>query len=564
MKLNPCRLRMPARQFLQVAVAILIALVIFPLALAQSVVPPADAKVKVDEIFAKFNKPDSPGCAVGVGIGPTTVLTAGYGMADLEHNVSITPTSVFEVGSVTKQFTAASILLLAQQGKLSLDDPVRRYIPELPDYGHPLTIRHLLNHTSGIRDWLVVVGVAGWPVSTRLYTQAFALDVITRQNALNYPPGDAYLYTNSGYTLLAIIAERVSGKSLPQFTHDEIFIPLGMTSTQWRDNFQRIVPNRTIAYTYKSDQKVFETLMPFSNVYGQGGILTTVEDLLKWNRNFTDMKVGGPELIAAQLEQGKLNNGTTIAYAAGLMRLQWRGVPEVSHSGSNAGYRAWLGRYPDQGLSVALLCNTESLNTTDLGHKVADVYLSGAIQPKPASPQPALDPAKLKAMTGMYRDVDEHEATVVDLKDGHLQQDGRRTLQPTSDGAFTVSETGPRVRFEEGKDGAIVRLKVFTQAGDIYTYERVEPAHPTAADLQQMVGTYVSDEAEVTYKAAVENGRLVLRRRPDTVIPLTPTYRDGFSSSLDSVRFIRDSTGRVSEMSIGSARMWDLRLRRIE
>jgi hypothetical protein len=246
------------------------------------------------------------------------------------------------------------------------------------------------------------------------------------------------------------------------------------------------------------------------------------------------------------------------------MRLQWRGVPEVSHGGSNAGYRAWLGRYPDQGLSIALLCNTDSLNVTDLGHKVADVYLAGAIKPKPASSEPPVDPAQLKAMTGMYRDVDDHETTVVDVKDGHLQLDGRRTLQSTSDGAFTVGETGPRVQFEAGKDGAITRLKMFTQAGDIFTYERVESAHPTAADLQQMVGTYVSDEAEVTYKAAVENRHLVLHRRPDTIIPLTPTYRDGFSSSLDSVRFIRDNSGHVVEMSIGSTRMYDLRLRRID
>jgi CubicO group peptidase (beta-lactamase class C family) len=161
------------------------------------------------------------------------------------------------------------------------------------------------------------VAVAGWPVSTRVYSQASVLEIIARQRSLNYPPGTAYMYTNSGYTLLAILVDRVGGKSFLQLTRDEIFTPLGMTSTQWRDNFQRIVPNRTIAYTYKTDQKIFETLMPFSNVYGPGGILTTVDDLLKWNRNFTETKIGGPELVAAQLERDKLNDGTTIAYAAG-------------------------------------------------------------------------------------------------------------------------------------------------------------------------------------------------------------------------------------------------------
>jgi CubicO group peptidase (beta-lactamase class C family) len=553
------------RQFLQVvATAVLFATATVSAASAQPVTPPADAKAQVDKIFARFNKPDSPGCAVGVGIGPTTVLTAAYGMADLEHNVPITPTSVFEVGSLTKQFTAAAVLLLAQQGKLSLDDPVRRYIPELPDYGQPLTIRHLIHHTSGLRDWLEVVGVAGWPVGTRLYTQAFVLDIASRQRALNYPPGAAYSYTNTGYTLLAILAERVSGKSLPQFTREEIFTPLGMTSTQWRDNFQRIVSNRTIAYTYNSGQKTFETLMPFSNVYGQGGILTTIDDLLKWNQNFTSAKVGGPAFLTAQLQQEKLNDGTPIAYAAGLDLFHWKGLPEVSHSGSNAGYRGWLARYPDQGLSIALLCNTDALNVAELGHEVADVYLASAIRSKPVPPETAADPAQLKAMTGMYRDIADVEAISVEWKDGHLQLDGRRILHPTSNGAFTAGDTGTVVRFEAGNNGAIARLKISSEVGQTYTYERVEPSHPAAADLQQMAGTYVSDEANVTYKAAFENGSLVLHRRPDATVSLTPTYRDAFRSSLGSVRFIRDSSGHVVEMSFATGRMWDLRLRRTD
>ena len=243
------------------------------------------------------------------------VLAAGYGMADLEHNVRITPDSVFEVGSVTKQFTATSVLLLAQKGKLSLDDPVRKYLPEVPDYGTPITIRQMLHHTSGLRDWGIVAGIGGWPRTTRVYTLAHLLDIVSRQRALNFPPGADYSYTNTGFNLASMIVARVSGQPYPKFTHDEIFVPLDMTSTQWRDDFQRIVPNRVIAYA--RDGGTTRMLMPLENVIGQGGMLSTVGDLLRWNRNFTSGKVGGKSLIDSLEERGKLNDGRTIAICHG-------------------------------------------------------------------------------------------------------------------------------------------------------------------------------------------------------------------------------------------------------
>jgi CubicO group peptidase (beta-lactamase class C family) len=495
-------------------------------AFGQSLVPPPDAKAKVDAIFVRYNSTAAPGCAVGASIGGETVLSAAYGMADLEHDVRLAPETVFEPGSVTKQFTAASVLLLAQQGKLSLDDPARKYIPELPDYGTPITIRHLLNHTSGLRDWGSVAAISGWPRTTRAYTHAHVLEIVARQHALNYPPGADYSYTNTGYNLAAILVGRVSGKPLPEFSRDAIFVPLGMSSTGWRDDFRRIVKNRAMAYTQSNG--AFLTDMPFENVHGNGGLLTTVGDLLRWNRNFTTMKVGGRALIDAQLQQGRLTDGRTIAYAAGLMVLDWRGIPEVSHSGSTAGYSAWLGRYPKQDLSVAVLCNVAT-NATQLGHAVADVYL-----PQHGSERVAAAPG---APTGLYRSQRDH--SVIAIQDGSA---GRANV---------------RQELEAGG-----RLCLVSEM-DRVCYEKVERANPTRAELETMTGDYVSDEAEVTLTVTVEGDRLVIHRRPDARFTIAPTYKDGFSSPLGSVRFLRDGSGKITEMSIGESRVWDLRLRRM-
>ena len=443
---------------------------VFPLVTAvvwaQGLIPPPDAAARVDDVFARFRTISTPGCAVGVSIDDKPVLTAAYGMADLEHDVPIRAETVFEAGSVSKQFTAMAVLLLAQQGKLSLEDNVRKYIPELPDYGTPITVRHLLNHTSGLRDWGSLEAIAGWPRTTREYTLDHVLEILSRQKSLNYTPGAEYSYTNSGYNLAAILVQRVSGKSLAEFTQEQIFQPLGMTSTSWRDDFRRIVKNRAIAYQQRGGS--FRQLMPFENAYGNGGLLTTVGDLLKWNANFATTKVGGKELIAQQQVQSNLNDGRTIAYALGL----FVEGDEIAHSGTTAGYNAWLGRYPKQGVSVSVLCNSSSANGTTLGRAVADAFL-GRVSAPP----------------------------------GVVDRD-RRTWQPTPE------------------------------------------------QLSSFAGTYYNDEIETTLRVAVEDGKLVIHRRPADVITLTPTGTDAFSASGMTFRFIGN------ELSIHESRVWDLRFQR--
>ncbi len=249
---------------------------------------------KVDQVFARWTD-QTPGCGVGVSIKGRSVLERAYGMADLEHAVKNAPDTIFEAGSVSKQFTAAAVLLLAREGMLSLDDPVRKHIPELPDYGVPLTIRHMLTHTSGLRDWGNVAGIAGWPRTTRVHTHAHVLDIVSRQRSLNFPPGTRYSYSNTGYNLAAIIVSRVSGESFAEFSQKRIFEPLGMTRTSWRDDYTRIVRGRAIAYSDGRDG--FRLNMPFENVHGNGGLLTTVGDLLRWTANFAQPKVGDEGVV---------------------------------------------------------------------------------------------------------------------------------------------------------------------------------------------------------------------------------------------------------------------------
>ncbi|HET7695784.1 MAG TPA: serine hydrolase domain-containing protein [Vicinamibacterales bacterium] len=424
------------------------------LAFGQSATRPASDST-VDAVFARWTA-STPGCAVGVGRDGRVALARAYGMADLERDVPNTADTIFEAGSVSKQFTAAAVLLLARDGKLSLDDPVRKYVPELPDYGpdRTITIRHMLTHTSGLRDWGEVAGLAGWPRGRRVHTHAHVLDIVSRQKGLNFAPGTNWSYSNTGYNLAAILVARVSGQSFAEFSRDRIFTPLGMTRTSWRDDYTRIVRNRAIAYApspagYRED-------MPFENVHGNGGLLTTVGDLLRWNENFASPTIGDLRLVTAQQTPGTFADGRAHEYALGLYVRTYRGVREVSHSGATAGYRAFLVRYPDQRLSIAVLCNAGSANPTQYAHAVAETYLGAALTaPPPATASngrgvqsPPFSPAKpdVDAYVGRYRS-DEAEAELAVALDGSELIIKRRPdtvlrMRPIARDVFSVPSLG--------------------------------------------------------------------------------------------------------------------------
>jgi CubicO group peptidase (beta-lactamase class C family) len=337
----------------------------------------------VDEIFSDLAKPGSPGCALGVYRDGKILYSKGYGLANLEENVPITPQSVFDIGSTSKQFTAASILLLEKQGKLSVNDDIRKYIPEIPDYGQKITILHLLNHTSGLRDYLTLMELAG--INTDgVTTDEDALQIVTRQRALNFAPGSDWLYSNTGFFLLSVTVKRASGKTLREFAADNIFAPLEMTHTQYRDDHTSLIENRAMAYDAKEKGGGYSLGVSYFEQTGDGAVHTSVEDLQKWDENFYSGQIGGKELLAEIQEQGKLNGGKVLDYAKGLVIGEFRGLRTVSHGGSWGGYRAQLLRFPEQHFSVACLCNLGSANPSNRAGRVADVYLASLMKPREA------------------------------------------------------------------------------------------------------------------------------------------------------------------------------------
>jgi CubicO group peptidase (beta-lactamase class C family) len=388
----------------------------------------------VDEVFADLAKPGSPGCALGVYRDGQMIYEKGYGLANLEENVAITPQSVFDIGSTSKQFTATSILLLEKQGKLSVNDDVRKHIPELPDYGQKITILHLLNHTSGLRDYLTLMELAGINTDS-VTTDEDALALIARQKALNFAPGSDYLYSNTGFFLLSVIAKRASGNTLREFAAENIFGPLGMTHTQYRDDHTALIANRALAYEPKEKKDGYTLDVSYFEQTGDGAVHTSVEDLLKWDENFYSGQIGGKEFLAEIQEQGKLNSGKVLDYAKGLVITNYRGLRRVSHGGSWGGYRAQLMRFPEQHFSVACLCNVGNADPSKRATEVADIYLGSVINAKGAKKDEeeaeekepkeqagvSLTAEQLQAYSGDYRSDELGVAYRLGIKDGNLR-----------------------------------------------------------------------------------------------------------------------------------------------
>jgi len=510
------------------------------------------------DFFEPWDSMATPGCSIGIAKNGQTRLLRAFGAAELEHDVANKPTTLFEVGSVTKQFTSAAILILARDGKLKLSDDIRDYLPEMPQYGDPITIDHLLTHTSGIRDWGVLDEVAGWGRTTRVMTNADALDIIVRQRQLDFRPGDEFSYTNSGYVLLAIIVERVTGQSLQEFSQEMIFEPLGMASTQWRENFRKVVKGRSVAYM-NSDQGYVQA-MPFENVYGDAGILTSVQDLLVWNSALSDQKFG--EYVSAEFERPVvLNSGRKSSYARGLWVRTRNGTREVSHAGGIGAYRAWLARFPEHELSIAVVCNAGDpaykFGGDYFGYKIADLLL-----PAPVLGEVNNYPANAVARAGLF--VGELTGMPVTLaRQGDLLSYNGATLVAVS--ADRVALGGGSQMVFESDD----KFRIEAENGNVETYGRTPLWKPGYADLEAFTGHFYSSEIDTTYEIRKENAGLVLyiKNRPEIALQLEPAYRDSFvydtrlGQAGALVRFYRDNNGNVDELSVGwrIGRIRDLR-----
>ena len=520
---------------------------------------PRDAAQRVDEIFARWDSADSPGCAVGVTENGLTILERAYGMADLEHGIPNTPDTIFEGGSVSKQFTSAAVVLLVLDGKLSLDDDVRKYVPEVPDYGPTITLRHMMNHTSGLRDWGSVAGISGWGRGARSHDHDVVVDIVSRQTALNFEPGHEYSYSNTGFNLLAVIVGRVSGTSFAEFSRERLFKPLGMRNTQWRDDYRRIVRGRSTAYSPRTGEE-WEINRPIEDVHGNGGILTTVADLGIWNQALADGRLGGAEFVRMMHRQGRLNDGSEIVYASGLQVQQFAGVPSITHTGSTAGYRAYLGRFPDQGLSVAMICNASNVSTGGTGGRVARVFL-GAAASDPEPPEGIrLSPAALEGFAGLYTEPITGNTKELRIVEGQLR-DGNARLIPLSGDEFAVGNAGRRYVFDAaGRSGFSIEDWQYTD----HRFEPVEPWEPETADMRAFTGTYHSEDAETTYVLRMDDGELTAWQRPNRTRKLVPVYNDAFRMGGNIVRFRRDGTGRVTALSLSLGRVYDMRFGRVE
>ena len=500
---------------------ILLAILLAVAATNEDIVP------KVDAIFAAHAKNDAPGCAVAVARSGQTLLERAYGMANLEYDVPLTPNTIFEAGSVTKQFTSAAILLLEEDGKLSLDDKAIKYIPELDASAASVTIRQLLNHTSGLRDWGTVVDIAGWPRGTRLVRMAHVLDVIRNQRALNFPPGTQFSYSNSGYNLAALIVERVSGKSFPDFTRERIFVPQGMAHSSWRDDYTRVVKGRATAYD-PADGGGFSADMDIENIYGNCCLLTTAGDLLKFKP------------LPRQEAPSTLSNGKAIDYGLGLFLDESSGHRDYYHGGATAGWRAFVTRRPDDDLAVAVLCNRGDTGTAGLSSRVAALFVT-----PPAPPAVTALPDNATSLAGLYRDPKTNAIFRLSLNAGRLRLGTREgsgaPLTPIDADRYRI-RPGSELRFSS--DG--VHLITIHKPEPVYS--RVVEAAPRLADY---LGAYRSEEVRATYDVVVEGGQLVAKLAPVRAWKLDPTYPDGFlTPGNDLIHFTRDAAGRVDGFDV--------------
>jgi CubicO group peptidase (beta-lactamase class C family) len=523
---------------------------------------PDSAVAQIDRAFAALGGREAPGCAIGLSDKGRPVLTRAYGMANLEYGVPNTPETIFESGSVAKQFTATAMVLLAQDGKLALDDDIRKYLPEVPDFGKKITIRNLLTHTSGLRDQWGLLSLKGSPPGSQVHGFATILDLVSRQKALNFDPGAEYLYSNTGYTLAAIIVQRVSGQPFATFSEERLFKPLGMTNTRWRADYTAIVKGRATAYSGTAGTG-FHMDMPFTNVIGNGGLLTTVGDLLKWNA-FLDAPsaaLGGRTLVQTLETPMTFNDGRKSGYALGLGVATRDGIREVTHGGATAGYRTWLARYPERGTSVAVLCNLASANPTSLGNQAMSVIMPRPAAPPAVASRTTLTDAELAPYAGLFRTRGSESLIRTVVRDGKLVTELPFPSTPTPVAAdrFRVFGQGELIYRREG---GRLRDVLFVSDGDTTRYEPVTPASPTAGQLGAYAGSYWSDELETRFTVAVRDGALTVRPRLGEETKLSPTFPDAFTSPVGTLIFSRDAQGRVSGFGIWAGRIRNVQFRR--
>ncbi len=542
------------------------------LGIAASLGAQTDRAQQIDAVFQNWNKPDSPGAAVAVIEHGKTVYEKGYGSANLEYSIPIGPETIFHVASVSKQFTAMAIVLLERDGKLSIEDDVHKYLPELPQYSSPIKLRNLLQHTSGIRDQWQTLATAGWSLED-VITQDQILRMLFRQKELNFTPGSRHLYSNSGFTLLAEIVKRVSGKPLPDFCEERIFRPLKMTHTHFHQDLHRIVPGRAYSYSEVKGGGYENAPLNYANV-GATSLFTTAGDLVKWLDNFRDPKVGGTAAIARLQEQCVLTDGTKVDYALGLVPGTYRGLRILTHNGADAGFRSDVVWFPEQELGVAVVSNLGSFNPTQAANRVAELFLAGKMTDPPA-PKPetvvsrtfiTLEPASLQPFAGTYPLPAIGQTLEVAADQGKLwavtPDKSRLELKAVGPTHFYLGELKADIEFT-AKPGGGMTAKI-TQPGAVNSGDREAPG-TVKPDLTAYAGVYWSDELEAEYTILVRDGGLFAVNSHHGEFGLTGSGKDRFRSPkffFQDVSFVRDDKGKMTALTVGGGRVTAIRFER--
>lgn len=556
---------------------VIVAIFVIPVGptVADASTPPSQAETKatkVDSLLVIYDDPGSPGAAVAVVSEGRVVYMRGHGMANLEYGIAITPETIFDVASVSKQVTAFAIVLLVQRGELDLDEDIHTYVPDLPDFGEIITLRHLIHHTSGLRGPLNSLAMAGWHAEDAI-TREHISKIIRSQRELNYKPGDKYLYVNTGYLLLVEIVERVTGQAFDEWTKTNIFSPLGMDDSFFHVDVGRVIPNRAYSYSESREESgAFEKNV--NNLYfvGPSGLFTTVGDLVKWVRNFENASVGGLGAIDQMHVRGVLNNGDTLSYAYGQVISEYKGVKRVSHEGSIAGFRSCIARFPSQALAVIVLSNVATTKPDRLANQIADLFLN--VTPEevadPVVDNITVDPAVYDDYAGRYElrgDDIMPAGTVVLIRKEETKLLIRPTgipedeLSPVSETTFRVASVGVSVSFVRDGTGDVTGLVVKLRDA-VQHAVKMKPYRPSEEQLSEYAGNYYSEELGATYTIVYEAGRLFATHRRNEDISLTPLESDAFEGDawfLKQLQFIRGDTGQVAGLLATSGRVRNMR-----
>lgn len=535
---------------------LLLPLVAFPLpAAAQAAGDPAPARI--DSVFAGVDRADGPGCALGVYRAGEIAYARGYGLASVELGVRITPQTDFYIASTSKQFTAASIALLAEAGRLDLEAPIRRWFPELPVYADSITVNELVHHTSGLRDYLTLWGQAGRSFGDDIGEDE-ALASVARQKSTDFRPGTRWSYSNSNYLLLALLVRRVTGKSLRQFADSAIFTPLGMSRTHFHDDRMMVMANRAEGYEPRAGG--WATHRTGFALVGDGGLHTTIEDLAKWDANFYDNRLGkgGAAFIEAITTPGTLGTGRPINYAFGLMREEYRGLPVVAHGGSFIGFRTALTRYPTKRLSVAVLCNYSSADPEGYVSKVADLYLAVPPARRVAdAPVHRIEPSRLAAYAGRYELYPGVPVTLT-ANDSTLVAEflGRppSPLARKSDSSFAFPIGNLELVFPRHPAGPVDALTMISPTATDRVTRLADPPDLSPSELLAYAGKYWSDELQAVYTVTMSAGKLLVHRPGAPGIELRAIAPEVFAANVGKLTFRRGVDGKVIGFKLSTSR----------